>query len=142
MLKTQFITLDEFKDYFVDIDLRVALGSEESAIAFLKRVEDRMESYVAANFHKDVGYEFKYFTDYQKKHYKRALLEQAVYVFRNGDISVDSGYEQDKGVIADNSILRKISLAPNARQELMLCGLYDRHISGISSGLSGDWWLR
>ena len=137
MLLTRFISLDEFREYFVDVDLRASLGSEESATAFLVRIEDRLETFIDANFNKSVENEYRCFTDYQKKHFKRALLEQAIYIFRNGDVSVDSGYDQDKGVIADINTIKQVSIAPNCKQELVLCGLWDRNLQ--SKGLG---WMR
>ena len=138
MLQTKYVSVDEFRDYFVDIDLRAELGTDESALAFLKRIEDRMESFIDANFHRQVEREYPVFTDYQKKHYKRALLEQAIYVFRNGDLSVDSGYDKERGVVADINQIRRVAIAPNTKQELMLCGLWSRHINGSHNAL---WWL-
>lgn len=140
MLQTKYITLDDFRDYFVDVDLRVALGTEESAIAFLKRIEDRMETFLESNFNKNIDMQYKCFTDYQKKHYKRALLEQAIYVFKNGDLSVDSGFDPERGVITDIETIKKISLAPNAKQELILCGLWSRALRGSRSYYDG--WFR
>jgi len=136
MIQTQYITLDDFKNYF-GIDLIEELGNTEKAQAFIFRIEARMETFLDANFQKNIKCEFKCFTDYQKEHYKRALLEQAIYIFRNGDISVDSGYDQEKGVVADINTIKKISLAPNTKQELILCGLWNRNIRG-KYNLS--WW--
>jgi len=140
-LQTKYITLDEFEEYF-NISLRGALGNEGNAIAFLKRIEDRMETFIDANFCKSIEIYYPSFTDYQKAHYKRALLEQAIYVFRNGDVSVDSGYDTDKGVIADINTIKKISISPNAKQELILCGLWNRHLRGVRGfGMPNGWWL-
>lgn len=138
-IQTRYITLDEFAEYFVDTDLRTQLGTDESALAFMRRIEDRMETFLAVNFHQYIDREFARFTDYQKRHYKRALLEQAIYIFRNGDITVDSGYDLDRGVIADINTLNKIAIAPNAKQELMLCGLWDRNLNGARG--SEVWWI-
>ena len=49
-----------------------------------------------------------------KKHYKLALLEQALYVLKNGDISVDSGYDQEQGIVARN--LKSLVIAPNCKK--------------------------
>lgn len=138
MLKTKYITLDEFREYFVDVDLREALQTNESATAFIVRIEDRMETFLEANFNLNIDRRYPTFTDYQKKHYKRALLEQAIYVYRNGDISVDSGFDVDRGVIADINTIKKLSIAPNAKQELILCGLWNRHIRG--GRYYTNWW--
>ena len=132
MLQTRYITADDFKEY-TGIDLGIQLkgtaNPSDKATAFLNRIEVRMEAFLNANFFKLVTDLWPCFTDYQKLHYKYALLEQALYVFRNGDISVDSGYEPDDGIKLDPTSRRKITIAPNAMDQLILCGLWSRHIS-------------
>lgn len=142
-IQTKYITPDEFKDYF-GIDLSLELNDDTNpsnkAMAFLKRIEDRVESIVDVECFRQVDREYPCFSDYQKKHYKRALLEQAIYVFQNGEISVDSGYDPEKGVIVDNSKLKELSLAPNAKRELQLCGLWCKKIRMSDWGNSVLWW--
>ena len=72
--------------------------------------------------------EYKKFSDYQKEHYKYALMEQAIYELRNGEISTDSGYDPEKGEVANVDNLSKLRIAPNAKDELVTCGLWNRHI--------------
>lgn len=128
MLQTKYITLDEFTQYFPNEDLIASMGSQEGAIAFLKRIEDRMEAYVGANFDKNVERLYGEFTDYQKEHYKLALLEQCIYVLKNGEISVDSGYDPERGEIVNITTLKKLALSFNSKEQLILCGLWSRHI--------------
>lgn len=135
MLMTKYITLDEFRDYFVDIDLRQALGSDESALAFITRIEDRMLSYIDSHFNRNVDREYPYFSEFQKQCYKKALLEQAIYVFRNGDISVDSGIDTDRGEVISRGRLDQASIAPNAINYLRQCGLWNRGVRKYSRGL-------
>lgn len=143
-LKTKYITLDEFNQYFPEIDLVEELGSKEKALGFLKRIEVRMEAFLNANVFKLVTDYWPVFTDYQKEHYKYALLEQAIYVFRNGDISVDSGYDLDEGVKITPKDKKAIVLAPNAVDHLVLCGLWSRHITypgNFGNGPFGNWFF-
>ena len=128
MLQTRYISLDEFNEYFC-IDLRAEFGEEIKALAFLKRIEDRLETFVDSNFNANVAQRWPVFTQYQKYHYKHALLEQAIYVFKNGDISVDSGYDPERGHIADT---QKYIIAPNCKAELRLCGVWNRNIPNMS----------
>lgn len=141
MLQTKYITLDEFTQYFPNEDLIASMGSQEGAIAFLKRIEDRMEAYVGANFDKNVERLYREFNDYQKEHYKRALLEQCIYVLKNGDISVDSGYDPERGEIVNITTLKKLALSFNSKEELLLCGLWSRHIRAGRYCL-WDWLVR
>lgn len=143
-IQTRYITKDEFKEYS-GIDLEAQLKSDgnpsNTANAFLARIELRMEAFLNANFFRSVSVEFQKFSDFQKEHYKYALMEQAIYVLRNGDISTDSGYEQEKGKVAEPLYLKGISIAPNAQDQLAMCGLWCRKISGVSRGgdFYGDW---
>lgn len=131
MLQTKYISLDEFEEYF-NIDLRSAFSGEEPALAFLKRIEDRLETFCDSKFNANIAYKYPRFTDYQKKHYKLALLEQAIYVFRNGDISVDSGYDPEKGEVGKTE---KYAIAPNCKDNLRLCGIWNRNIPSMIG-----WW--
>lgn len=132
MLQTKYISLDEFEEYF-SIDLRAEFGEEIKALAFLKRIEDRLETFVDSNFNANINMRYPRFTDYQKEHYKHALLEQAIYVFKNGDISVDSGYDPERGEIARTE---KYAIAPNCKAELRLCGIWNRNIPNMGP----FWW--
>jgi len=134
-LQTRYITPDEFLQYF-GIDLGAQLkgnaNPSDKATAFLMRIEDRMEAFLNAKFFKLVTDEYPCFTDWQKEQYKKALLEQAIYVFRNGDISIDSGYEPDEGIKISRHAIEELSIAPNAMNYLRLCGLWSRHIGQFS----------
>lgn len=134
MLQTKYITLDEFKEYF-GIDLREQLKTEENALAFLKRIEDRLATFCDSKFNQNVDMKYPYFSDYQKYHYKLALLEQAIYIFKNGDISVDSGYDPEKGEVAKNPA-EKYGIAPNCKDNLRLCGIWNRNIPNMGP----MWW--
>lgn len=130
-LNTRDVTLDEFRDY-AGIDLSQRLkeddNSSNTAEAFLLRVGMRMEAYVEANYHRVIENIYPTFTNSQKKNYKLAIIEQALYIFLNGEISTDSGYDPEKGVIASRRALNQIALAPNAKNYLMLCGVLTRKL--------------
>lgn len=136
-LQTRYITADEFRQYF-GIDLMAELPDEsypsDKANAFLKRIEDRMEAFINANFAKNVTSCYTKFSNEQKRHYKLALLEQAFYVYRNGDVSTDSGADED-GVKIDRAKINQLSIAPNAQQQLIMCGLWNRHLQS-----NEVWW--
>ena len=128
-IQTRYITPDDFKEYF-GIDLGAQLkgnaNPSDKAMAFLKRIEDRMQSFVNAHFFKNISEYWTIFSDYQKEKYQLALLEQAIYVFRNGDISVDSGYEPEQGFVISRNAIKELTLAPNAINYLIECGIWNR----------------
>lgn len=137
---TRYITADEFREY-TGIDLAEELqdtsNPSDKVNAFLKRVEDRMEAYLNAHLFKNVSDLWTRFSDIQKAYYKRALLEQAYYVFKNGDISADSGYDPERGIIVSKHALTEITLAPNAKDCLRMTGLWSGHIG--NGGFFGPW---
>ena len=143
-LKTKYITKEDFKLYF-GIDLEVEMRDDDNPSnkvdAFIKRWEDRVASYCNANFYRNIDTEFPKFTDYQKEHYKLALLEQCYYAFTQGDLSVDSGYSVDEGIKADRTYLHKIKIADNTKEELILCGIWCRHIKNRGRGGLDGWWM-
>ena len=143
-LKTKYITADDFKMYF-GIDLEAELKTNDNPSdevnAFLLRIENRLSAFINATFYKNVDIDYKNFTDYQKEHYKLALLEQANYVLTQGDISVDSGYDVESGIKASREELVKISISPNTMNELILCGLWNRKIKNRGRGALDGWWL-
>ena len=143
-LNTRYITLDEFRDWS-GIDLESQLKKDDNpsntAQAFLDRTTYRLESFIDAEFYKNIAKEYPTFTDYQKEHYKHALLEQVLYVFKMGDIAVDSGYDPDKGEVATNSTLKDKIIAPMAKEELLLCGVWCRKIKSRDAGIWGNDYL-
>lgn len=141
-MKAQYINIEFFKEY-AGIDLRSKLQEDANesnkSESFLWRVEERMLSFMEANFHKNINRLWSSMSDYQKTHYKYALCEQALYVLENGDLSVDSGYDIEKGEIIDSHKKKNIIIGENARNELILCGLWNRNVEFYSFSPVGDY---
>lgn len=135
-LQTRYVTLDEFTEYFPEVDLVAEIG-EASANALLIRTENRLSAFINAKFYRNIDIEYPNFTDYQKQHYKYALLEQIFYTYKNGDNSVDSGYDPEKGVVISSKEMQQKLISPNAIDELILCGVWCRKI-----GVRNDIWSR
>jgi len=89
-------------------------GDNESGkvAAYLTRIENRLEAWINANYFYNVTQFWETLNNNQKEQYKYALLEQAYYVLRMGDISVDSGYDKERGIIAGRSTINELSVAP------------------------------
>ena len=138
-LMTKYISIDEFNAYFAPLDLRAEFGTEEVALAFLKRIEDRLATFCDSCFNRNIDRLYPEFTDYQKEHYKLALLEQAIYIHRNGDISVDSGYDPEHGEVARPE---RYAIAPNCKQNLILCGIWNRCVKPPHTIFGPGWWFR
>ena len=145
-IQTKYITPDELFSYS-GINFEKALQNSDNPSdtveAFINRVEVRMETFLNANFFKNITEEWYRFSDYQKLHYKYALMEQCIYVFRNSDLSTDSGYEPESGEVINIHKLHNLSIAPNAREHLELCGLWSAHIGPTATnGIFPDWWFK
>lgn len=145
-INTREITLDEFREY-TGIDLSAELKEDggnpgSTAAAFLKRNSSRLEAYLEANYHRRIETCYRQLNDRQKEKYKLALIEQSLYVFKNGDISVDSGYDPASGPKATPRYLADAYLAPNAKNYLMQAGILSRELStkGRMGALPYGWW--
>lgn len=123
-MKPQYVTPEDFLNYF-GIDLNENLkGDNDSfkADSFLRRVEDRIMAWVDANTYRNFLWEQlrddykapnsyrQYFVNEQKDLWKKAILNQAMYVFRNGEIGLDSGYDMEKGIVAKDNDLGTIEI--------------------------------
>ena len=129
--KTRYITADEFKQYFgIDLQIELPNGDNESGkvAAYLTRIENRLEAWINANYFYNVTQFWETLNNNQKEQYKYALLEQAYYVLRMGDISVDSGYDKERGILADRSTINELSVAPNAMLHLENGGFLNTRI--------------
>ena len=139
-IHTQYINPDDFINYFgIDLGSRLKGNQNPSdkATAFLMRVENDVESFMNAHFFKNISIEYGKMSDYQKEHYRLALLEQAYYIFKNGDIGSDSGYNPESGIVASNHALTEITIGEKAKNHLKLSGLWTGHIG--AGGFFGPW---
>lgn len=67
-------------------------------------------------------------TPLQKEKIQLAIIEQAEYTLRNGDLFTDSGYDVEKGEIISTEKLRKIEICSIALEYLQSCGLLNKNI--------------
>ena len=129
--KTRYITADEFKQYFgIDLQIELPNGDNESGkvAAYIARIENRLEAWINANYFYNVTQFWETLNNNQKEQYKYALLEQAYYVLRMGDISVDSGYDKERGVVAGRSTINELSVASNSMLHLENGGFLNTRI--------------
>lgn len=129
-LKTRFIT-KEFFTQITGIDLDSML-SDHDAGRFICRVEDDMDTMLFTKIGKNVTWLLPHLNNTQKELFKKAVVEQVYYVFRNGDIRADSGYNPDSGKIADRKYLDSISMSPKAIGLLQQAGIWTLKLTGAS----------
>jgi hypothetical protein len=115
--------------YFSEDLVALFQGTENPSRAaniFLFRVEQELKAHVDTETFRN--FDWDRLSDYQQKMLKLALLEQAHYILRNGDISSDSGYDPEKGIIVDIDTLDYISISRSAIRYLQTGGLWSMKI--------------
>lgn len=141
----KFVTESDFLEYW-GVDLRDKLRTNDNdsdkVNTFLFRVERRLMNWIDKTSFRIVPWHR--ISKNQREHMKYAVLEQAMYMWRNGDISMDSAYDQERGLIAHPLELASIVVCQPAIDELMTCGLLNmkvqnrkRYITGDSIGMIG-----
>lgn len=139
----KYVNEDDFKEYFGK-DLKELLNDDDNisnkSNSFLYRVEARLISYVNAVVGKNIEYIYDNLSDYQKERLKLAILEQTYYVLRNSDISTDSGYDPDSGIIADKEELKQLVVCQNTINYLIEANLWNRRIKSRGGLYYGYWY--
>lgn len=129
LMEPQFITPDDFENYW-GVNLREKLKNNSNpsnkANIFLKRVELRVMNWIDANTFRVTSWDN--LSEFQLEHFRIALLEQAMYMYRNTDLALDSAYDPDKGFVAENAKLKAIEICEPTMRELKLAGLYNLNL--------------
>lgn len=139
-MQPQFVSTSDFYNYWgVDLNEQLARTGNPSNFAnmFLRRVEDRIMNWIDSNTfrlyswdtYKDsynCGNEIKQkYINIQKDYFRKAILEQAMYVFKNSDIGQDSGYDPERGIVASQEDLQSIEICRPCINFLKNAGLYN-----------------
>ena len=140
-LKQKQVTNDEFKVYSGK-DLTLYLTDSDNPSnevqAFLYRKQLNIDTFIEAQMFKQIRYENM--SDYQKQHYKVAVMEQIIYELRNGEISTDSGYDNEVGALSNVDYLTYITIAPETKRHLQVAGLWSRKVKGTRTFDIGYIW--
>lgn len=140
IMTPQFVSPSDFFTYWginLNEKLRGNANNSNKADIFLKRIEDRMMAWIDANTFRVTPWEqlkddYKTESEHlrnQRRNWKLAILTQALYVYRNGDIMTDSGYDPEKGIIAPKSQLQDIEICQAAIDYIKVAGLYNHVVS-------------
>lgn len=140
-MQPQYISPSDFENYWgINLEAKfskVSSNPSNYSYMFLKRIEDRLMTWIDANTFRDIpwswylddfqcGNEYKQkYIDIQKDYWKKALLEQAMYVIKNSDIGQDSGYDPEKGIVAQQDELQAIEICRPCINFLKSAGLYN-----------------
>lgn len=125
-IQKYYVTPDDFKNYW-GIDLRNALRDDDNvsnqADRFLERVQDRLENWINNNTFRRL--KFEQLNPFQMENFKKAILTQAMYMYKQGDMGLDSGYDSEKGVIVDRGTLVQLQVCQAAIDYLSNAGLFN-----------------
>ena len=128
-LKPTFITGDDYK-MFWGKDLKEILpnGTNEAykVDLFLFRRELEIKDVIDEKTFR--RFDWDKLNDLQLKYMKLALLYQAEYVIRNGELSTDSGYDTVSGVKTPAGKVEDMVICPEARKMLQNGGLWNMQI--------------
>ena len=122
----RFITIDEFDNYWganLREMLRDSANPSNQADLFLARVENRLMSYIDNNTFR--RYRYEDLRGGQLAAFKEAIILQAMYVYKNGDIGMDSGYDAEHGTLVKRTELVEISVCQDAIDILSNAGLWN-----------------
>lgn len=140
-LQQQQVSADEFKIYSgKDLSLYLTESDNNSneVSAFMYRKQLSVDTFIKAKMFKQIR--FENMTDENKMHYKVAVMEQIIYEMRNGEISTDSGYDEEVGAVANIDYLAYITIAPECKRHLQCAGLWSRKVKGFHTFDMGDIW--
>ena len=139
-MQPQFVSTEDFLNYWgMDLREKMNKGSNTSNFAdmFLRRIEDRLMTWIDANTFRVTPWEclkddyipknemYKKSLQRDRDYFKKALLEQAMYVIKNSDIGQDSGYDPEKGIVAPESDLQAIEICRPCINFLKEAGLFN-----------------
>ena len=126
--------------YRLDTDVRTGNPSDDEQ-AFINRVRIRMNTYIDSYFGMTGGVIDPIYpepTDFQRYHYKIALIEQVNYILLNGDITARSGLDDNGNMVTTRQDIEQLSIGPEAKSHLILAGLFNRRIRRW--GFCLRWW--
>ena len=130
MLRTEpkYVSADDFENYW-GVNLNAKLKGDNysnKADMFLLRIENRLMNWLDANSFR--VYRWDELTEEQLEKFQMAILEQAMYVFKNSDLALDSGYDPDSGIIADYEKINSIAICQPTIDLLKSAGLFNLRI--------------
>lgn len=137
-MEPKFATPQDFFEYWgYDLDnlLRSNDNNSIKAETFLFRVETRLMRWIDANTFRNIR--FDTLTPFQLEQMKYAVIEQAMYMWRNGDIGMESGFDQEKGKIIGRGDLNYLEVSQPTLNCLKLAGLFNQKMKNYRRTIHG-----
>lgn len=124
--KPEYISADDFLAYW-GVDLRVTMKNDMGSVdSFLYRREQEIKTCIDSQTFRH--YKWRELSPFQLAALKEAMLIQAMYIFRNGEIALDSGYDPDRGIVIQQTDLSNLVICEQAKQKLVNGSLWSKQI--------------
>ena len=124
----RFVKPDDFKNRVgIDLNEKLKGSSSNKANLFLLDVESKFLAWIDANTFRTTPWDE--LTEFQLENLQEAIIIQALYIYKNSDIALDSGYDLERGILASQEELTLRSVCPTALNYLKRSGLYNHTIS-------------
>ncbi len=120
-----FVTENDFLEY-TGIDLNTELkGDSSAATRFLNRAENLFLNWCDANLGSRYwSWEYISNNPQYAESVRQAVLEQSLYMYRNGDLFSDSGYDPQRGSMISKDDLRRRAISDTAVDIMKASGLF------------------
>lgn len=129
--EAKFIKPDDFYNFTgknLYKELQVEDNESNKVDLFLMYIEEVMLDYIDMKSFMLYDLRNDELTPFQKEQLQKALIFQAEYVIRNGNLFTDSGYDIDKGFIADYDKIQAIAVCRPAENALIKAGIINHKI--------------
>lgn len=129
LAKPKYVTATDFFNFWgkdLNAEIKEYQNVSNKVNLFLMNVEDRLLSWIDSNSFR--RFEWDEMTDLQLEYLQKAILTQAMYVYRNSDLSLDSGYDPDKGAVIDFEDIQKRVISPATIDYLRSGGLLNMRV--------------
>lgn len=125
----RFVNYLDFYNYW-SIDLNAEQKNKDNVSnktnLFLLRVEDALLDWIDSRSFRRIQWED--LGPEQMDALQRAIITHAMYIYRNTDVSLDSGYDPEKGVIISIEQIKAIQVSPAVENILISKGILNLKI--------------
>lgn len=125
----RFVNYLDFYNYW-SIDLNAEQKNKDNVSnktnLFLLRVEDALLDWIDSRSFRRIQWED--LGPEQMDALQRAIITHAMYIYRNTDVSLDSGYDPEKGVVISIEQIKAIQVSPAVENILISKGILNLKI--------------
>lgn len=127
--EARFVKPDDFFNYTgrnLYRELKANENESNKVDIFLMNIEDIVLTKIdKISFRID---DFNHLTPFQMDCLQKAIILEVEYIIRNGNMFTDSGYDPEKGFVADYDKIQATALCQPAIDKLTICGLINYNV--------------